>query len=71
MKSLSPYDGTTWKMGIENISKQVEEIGKEHPEQVAFICSVIKDFSQIVIHVANTNRKLYAMYLKTLYYALK
>ena len=70
MKSLSPYDGTTWKMGIENISKQVEEIGKEHPEQVAFICSVIKDFSQIVIHVANTNRKLYAMYLKTLYHAL-
>lgn len=70
MKSLSPYDGTTWKKGIEDISKQVEEIGKEHPEQVAFICSVIKDFSQIVIHVANTNRKLYAMYLKTLYRAL-
>ena len=70
MKSLSPYDGTTWKMGIEGISKRVEETGKEHPEQVAFICSVIKDFSQIVIHVANTNRKLYASYLKTLYHAL-
>ena len=70
MKSLSPHNGTTWKMGIECISKQVEEISKEHPEKVAFICSVIKDFSQIVIHVANTNRKLYASYLKTLYHAL-
>ena len=70
MKSFSPQNGTTWKMGIEYISKQVEETGKEHPEQVAFICSVIKDFSQIVIHVTNTNRKLYARYLKTLYHAL-
>lgn len=70
MKSFSPHNGTTWKMGIEYISKQVEEIGKEHPEKVAFICSVIKDFSQIVIHVTNTNRKLYARYLKTLYHAL-
>ena len=61
----------TWKKIIDSFTKEAEEGAKTKPKTTAFKCQMIKDFSQIAIHVCNINRKLYASFLNTLYHALK
>lgn len=68
---ISGYNEKTWKKIIDSLTKEVEEEAKTKPKTTAFVCKMIKEFSQIAIYVCNINRRLCANFINTLYRALK
>lgn len=68
---VSGYNEKTWKKIIDSLTKEVEEEAKTKPKTTAFVCKMIKEFSQIAIYVCNINRRLCANFINTLYHALK
>ena len=69
--SISAYNETKWKKAMDYLTKVAQESAKTRPMTSAFVCQMVKDFTQIAIYIGNINRNLYAGFLNTLYRALR
>lgn len=69
--SISTYNESMWRKLMDELTRMANEDAKTKPKTSAFICRMVKDFTQIAIYIGNINRGFYAGFLNTLYRALR
>lgn len=69
--SISAYNESMWRKLMDELTRMANDYAKTKPKTSAFICQMVKDFTQIAIYIGNINRSLYAGFLNTLYRALR